>query len=247
MNHLATTRFVILAAPRSGSNMLCSMLDSHPDILCHHELFNPTGIFYALPLRDSDFQLARNMQERDQDPLRFLAKVWQQHASKSCIGFKMTYQQNLAAFNSVLVAPEIKKIVLRRKNTVKSYVSKLIAEQSGIWEDYGDTRPNDDIQVELDLNHLQQDQAFNQRYYTHIEHRLQQTQQNCLHLEYEQLSDSACQRQLLTYLACRYLPLHTRSRKQNPSDLGQKVKNYRQILEQCRDKEILVQLTDLHA
>ena len=38
-----STRFVILAAPRSGSNLLCTLLDSHPEILCHHEVFNPVG------------------------------------------------------------------------------------------------------------------------------------------------------------------------------------------------------------
>lgn len=51
------TRFVILAASRTGSNMLCAILDWHPAVLCHHELFNPTGIYYALPLRDGDFSL----------------------------------------------------------------------------------------------------------------------------------------------------------------------------------------------
>ena len=39
----STTRFVILAAPRSGSNLLCTLLNSHPEILCHHEVFNPVG------------------------------------------------------------------------------------------------------------------------------------------------------------------------------------------------------------
>ena len=38
-------RFVILAARRSGSNLLCSLLGSHPHVRCHHELFNPNGIF----------------------------------------------------------------------------------------------------------------------------------------------------------------------------------------------------------
>lgn len=240
-------RFVILAAPRSGSNMLCSMLDSHPDILCHHELFNPGGIFYALPLRDSPFQLARNMQERDQQPLQFLSKAWQQHAGKSCIGFKMTYQQNLTVFNSVLANPEIKKIILRRKNTVKSYVSKLIAEKSGVWEDYGEARHDKSLQVEVDLQLLRQDIAANQDYYAHIDQRLEQTQQQCLHLEYEQLTDDACQREILAYLNCEDLPLHARSRKQNPNNLEQRVKNYRQILEQCEDEEILAQLTDQQA
>ena len=37
--------------------MLCTLLGSHPDVLCHHELFNPTGVYYALELRDTPFDL----------------------------------------------------------------------------------------------------------------------------------------------------------------------------------------------
>ena len=50
-------RFVVVAVRRAGSNMLCTLLDSHPAILCHHELFNPRGIFYALGLRGAGFAL----------------------------------------------------------------------------------------------------------------------------------------------------------------------------------------------
>ena len=30
--------------------MLCTLLGSHRDVLCHHELFNPDGAYYALVL-----------------------------------------------------------------------------------------------------------------------------------------------------------------------------------------------------
>ena len=34
-------RFVLLSNARSGSNMLQSMLDKHPQIVCYGEVFNP--------------------------------------------------------------------------------------------------------------------------------------------------------------------------------------------------------------
>ena len=37
--------------------MLCTLLGSHEDVLCHHELFNPRGVYYALELRDGTFDL----------------------------------------------------------------------------------------------------------------------------------------------------------------------------------------------
>ena len=51
------TRFVILAVPRTGSNLLCTLLNSHPEILCHHEVFNPQGIFTALTHRHQEDML----------------------------------------------------------------------------------------------------------------------------------------------------------------------------------------------
>lgn len=65
-----TTRFVILAAPRSGSNLLCTLLHSHSEILCHHEVFNPSGIYYALEYRDGSLNLG-TIDEREQAPLSF--------------------------------------------------------------------------------------------------------------------------------------------------------------------------------
>jgi hypothetical protein len=64
----AAVRFVIVAARRTGSNLLCTLVGSHADVLCHHELFNPGGIYYALPLRNGGFSLG-TIEERDADPL----------------------------------------------------------------------------------------------------------------------------------------------------------------------------------
>src|SRR6516225_7630935 len=94
-------RFVILAAPRTGSNMLCTLLNSHPEILCHHEIFNHAGIFYALPLRDRGFSLGA-LEERDRHPLAFLERVWQTSCGYRCVGFKTTRGQNEQVLQALL-------------------------------------------------------------------------------------------------------------------------------------------------
>ena len=53
----APCRFVVLAVPRVGSNYLCSLLNSHPEILCHHELFHPKGIYLAYGYKDGRLDL----------------------------------------------------------------------------------------------------------------------------------------------------------------------------------------------
>src|SRR5207237_10395049 len=125
-------RFVILAVARTGSNMLCTLLGSHPHVLCHHELFNPKGVYYALDLRGSAFDLG-GVEERDRDPLGFVDRVWAAHRSFTHVGFKMTPHQNQAVLDAMLHDPLVRKVVLRRENRVRTYVSRVIAETTGQW------------------------------------------------------------------------------------------------------------------
>ena len=94
----------------SGSNVLCTMLDSHPAILCHHEIFNPKGIRLALRLRGTDFSLG-TVAQREQDPRRFLDRVWTTRLGYSCLGFKLTHRQNELIFRHLLADPTVAKVV----------------------------------------------------------------------------------------------------------------------------------------
>jgi hypothetical protein len=224
--------------------MLSSMLNSHPSILCHHELYNPGGIYYALPLRGTEFTLAASIQERDQYPLDFLTRIWSRDLAMPCVGFKMTHKQNPQVFDTLLNDPAIKKIILQRNNQVKVHVSKLIAEQNGIWEDYGQQTRDNSTQVKVDLSRLQQDIAFNRNFYQEITTRLEQSKQRYLKLEYENLTRQDTQQRLFQYLQLDTHVLTTPSRKQNPTDLKHKISNFSTLLTQCQDDELLTQLTD---
>lgn len=257
-------RFVILAVPRSGSNLLCSLLHSHPDILCHHELYNPNGVYYALPLRNGEFSFSGaldKLAQRDADPLAFLDRVWQTNLDHSQVGFKMTLRQNESVFEKVLHDPQVKKIVLRRRNTVKTYVSKLIAENDGIWEDWDtdrqysavstSTTPEQTMQqvkrqaVTVDWRLLSQDIQSNQQFYQTIYDTLSETKQTACQVDYETLMDSSTQRRLLEFLGVSDQSLSTLTRKQNSSDLRDLIVNYDQLLEQCDSDELLQQLRAL--
>src|SRR5687767_1531082 len=131
----APVRFVIVAGRRTGSNLLCTLLGSHRDVLCHHELFNPDGIFYALPLRHKGFSLG-SIAEREAAPLAFLSRVWEQSLGKPCVGFKMTRGQHSRVLDAVLADSNVRVIVLRRANRIKTFVSEMRAEASRRWEVY---------------------------------------------------------------------------------------------------------------
>jgi LPS sulfotransferase NodH len=238
------TRFVILAAPRTGSNLLCTLLNSHPDILCHHEIFNPAGIFYALDLRDGSFNLG-TMETRDEDPVAFMERIWEAHRGHSYVGFKTTLRQNETVFRQVLKERGIKKIVLKRKNRIRTYVSRLLSEQTGQWEAY---RPEELVketrQVEVKLPDLYADIAFNDRYYQEIEGYLGETFQSYVILTYEHLFDSDERMKMLDFLdpslaapgslAC----LEVKSLRQNPVELRRMISNFDELQTQVQGTEL---------
>jgi LPS sulfotransferase NodH len=228
-NH--STRFVILAAPRSGSNMLCTYLNSHSEILCHHEIFNPNGIFYALHLRSTSFSLG-TVEERDNDPLAFLNRVWLADFGHRCVGFKLTQRQNEAVFYSVLRDAAVKKIILHRKNRIKRFVSFLIAEKTGEWEAYGQRdRRERPTKVEVDLSDLYNHIELNNAYYSEVEDALRSSDQPFLSIAYEELLTGAIKEQLLQFLgvAINVEALKVQSVKQNSHDLRDLISNFSEL------------------
>jgi hypothetical protein len=233
---LSPIRFVILAAPRTGSNMLCTLLGSHPDILCHHELFNPGGVFYALKLRDGSFDLG-GIVERDRDPLAFLERVWSADLGHSHVGFKMTHRQNETVLDAVLRDVDVRKIVLRRQNRVRTFVSQRISEETGQWEVYREAdlvseRPR----VHVDVAALRENIAENEGYYGEVERLLEATGQPFVRVSYERLlaGRDGERTRVLEFLG---LPeadraaatLRIRSVRQNPPSLRELITNLAEL------------------
>jgi riboflavin biosynthesis pyrimidine reductase/LPS sulfotransferase NodH len=224
-------RFVIVAAPRTGSNMLCTMLNAHPEILCHHEIFNPLGIHYALDHRDSQFDLG-SIAERDRHPRRFLRRVFEHRCGRNAVGFKLNRGQNETAFQDVLADENIRKIVLRRRNRVKTFVSELIAQQTGQWESYefsDFSRPSP--AVEIDVTQLGEYLAATDNYYAGVENLLRSTGQHYLEVTYENLGSAGEQCRILNFLdvSTSAPALSPATRKRNPTDLRSVVSNFREL------------------
>jgi hypothetical protein len=241
------TRFVILAAPRTGSNLLCTLLNSHPEILCHHELFNPQGIFTALDF-DNDTLGRISLQQRDRDPIAFLDRVWTKHFDHACVGFKWTRGQNEQVLAHALEDANVKKIVLRRRNRVKTYVSEIIAQQTDQWEVYRQQelilpRPRVTIEHSSLLDHIHQNELF----YGRLAAALHRTNQDYLEVDYEELLTGFEQSRVLRFLAiptseCELQPA---SVKQNPLDLRLSISNFSELAENLRDSDLAGELHDI--
>jgi LPS sulfotransferase NodH len=180
-------RFIILNATRTGSNFLCTVLNSHPGILCHHEIFNPHVIGVARHLQDSEFRLG-SMEERESDPVEFLDRVWRTDLGRAAVGFKMCLWQHQPAYDAVVPDASVRKIILKRRNRVKSFVSLLLARQTGEWvvyDDRGAPAPRPRVQVDRDA--LLENIALHERFYGETEQALRESGQDHVLLWYEDL------------------------------------------------------------
>jgi LPS sulfotransferase NodH len=238
-------RFVVLAAPRTGSNWLCSMLDSHPDVLCHHELFNPAGIHVALSWRGGASGLAAalgTMEERDRAPLAFLERVWGLSRGGHAVGFKLNRGQNETAFEAALADSGVSKILLRRDNRLKTFVSERIAAHTGLWESYPDSPRSDrQVRIRIDLDELRRHIDENRAYYAALLAALRG--QRVLALRYEELVASASAwRPVFDFLAVEPAELRAETRKQNSTDLREIILNFAEVEAALRSTELAAEL-----
>lgn len=242
----AAVRFVIIAARRTGSNLLCTLLGSHADVLCHHELFNPGGIFYALSLRESGFSLG-TMAARATDPLAFLARAWDQNLGKRCVGFKMTRGQDPRVLDALFADADVRVIVLRRANRIKTFVSELRAEAAKRWEVYDlaqldPARPR----VRVKQRALDACVAENETFYSAVDAALARGGNPVLRVTYERLFQADEQQRVLEFLG---LPandalLTASSVKQNSCDLRDLIDNYDALAHELEGTALADELAD---
>jgi LPS sulfotransferase NodH len=240
-------RFVVLAAGRTGSNMLCNLLHSHPEILCHHELFNVDAIYYALDYRDGSLNLG-TFEERNRRPLEFLARVWQTTLGFPCIGFKYGLGHDPVVLQALLEDRGVRKIVLRRRNRIKTFVSELIAFKTGQWEVYRQGELiRDRPKVHVDLAELRQHIARNEEYFQGIDQFLQSSGQPCLRVWYEDLFADAVRLDLLRFLGVTPSlgNLSITSVKQNPKDLRELIANIAEVQSALAGSDLAGELVDV--
>ena len=180
-------RFVMLHATRTGSNYLCTVLNSHPDVLCHHEIFNPHVVGVARHLQESGFALG-TIDERERDPEGFLDRVWRTDLGHAAVGFKLCLWQHEAAWRAVIADTSVRKILLKRRNRVKAFVSLLLARQTGEWVVYDDRgAPGPRPAVHVDVDALRENIALHERFYRETEAALAASGQRHALLWYEDL------------------------------------------------------------
>ncbi len=135
-------RVIVFAHPRSGSTSLVRLLGLHPELRLDEEPFHEDHATWRRVERASRRRIT------DTDSLdAVLSEIFAEYD-----GFKtLAYQLSPTLNAHMLLAPGRKIVFLRRRNLLKSVVSGMIAEQTGLWhacqatapvlEYYSDLRP----------------------------------------------------------------------------------------------------------
>ncbi|PJF07820.1 sulfotransferase [Pseudorhodobacter sp. MZDSW-24AT] len=124
-------RFVIVGLPRSGTTYLMSLLDSHPEISCSGEVFNPYSV---IETGAADYS-PDLLWERDRAPRYFLKAFFQRHASgpHKRIGFKLMLGHNIRVLTQLPELSDVTIVYVHRYNRLAQVASYLKAMQTRNW------------------------------------------------------------------------------------------------------------------
>lgn len=125
------TRFVVLSEARSGTSLLTDTLNSHPEIICHGEIFHPDP---ATHLRGSLAELSINdMMALRENETGIVEAAFNQVGVRAA-GFKMWRSQNERACLQLLQSETCRKIIYERENKLAQFSSRILAQALNVWK-----------------------------------------------------------------------------------------------------------------
>lgn len=208
-------RFIVLTRSRTGSNLLLSFLNSHPDIFCEGEIFATLG--GANPL-------ARLRSVYKKQPRHIQAK-----------GFKIFYYHPLDAkadelWKELELRTEIRVIHLRRENALRTLLSRKIAGMQDTWTATRyDKVGLETRRVHFTVQELEEGLRQTQQWEAHADVQFQA--HPMLRLSYEELVNDPRGNyvRLLAFLDAREHAPATNLRRQNPESLKMLISNYGEL------------------
>jgi LPS sulfotransferase NodH len=221
--------FVIVADLRTGSTLLSSSLDQHPQVRCLGELFHTSSFpDNDLPQHDrlnlSGRQVVRQAFSGDVQAAGFRAMIFLPLPDRP---------QWADAWDALRNTPDLRVISLLRRDKLAQYASVLIAERLSVWH----PSPGDPV---LDVENrptVRIDPADFRRWRNEREDLLQRrlkqlAARQVLELEYESLTEDwpGTIHRVQTFLGVPPLPMAPSRQKQERRPLREIVENYAELM-----------------
>lgn len=217
-------RFIVLTRSRTGSNLLISYLDSHPNIHAEGEIFQRLG--------------GRSNKE-------ILDRIFCSYPeSIRAVGFKIFYYHPLdderkEVWNILRNMRGLNIIHLKRQNVLRTLVSCKIAGEHNVWTSHAETKKLGipDKQVEFTPNELSK--GFRQTLDWEEEYASMFKGMPTLEVMYENLvyGLEAEYRKIMSFLGVPFHFPHSSFERQNPERLQDLIVNYGEMKEKFRDSK----------
>ena len=215
--HVPPTRFVILGAPRTGTTLLHTYLNSHPQIYSYGEVMRKQA------QAGEDIRLGTLFQPQ---PKRILATGGKLFYS---YGESFIFQP---AMDALIADPSIVVFHCVRSETLRSLVSLMLAERSGVWNN---RKPGQPI---AEADRLTIPPTDYMKYHAQLSQQWQSLQAALTHHTIHEVAyeDLAIQPEpvLNQVQAALYVPqrnLFTLLQRQTPQPLSELVVNWEELLE----------------
>jgi hypothetical protein len=202
--------FVIQSLPRCGTHLVRTALQSHGEIVCFGEVFNPYSREHGFPVaRPAVAEVLDHCQARS-TPAGFVAHAFVGlEATETGPGLDEAYRRRPEVRTAQglwpAIPPNTPVITLRRENLLARYVSELIAHQRNRWlVSVGEKVPLP-IQVAIRREHMLEDFARTESLMEIARRRFS----SALGIRYEDLvtDQSAAFDQILAHLGLAPRPL----------------------------------------
>jgi LPS sulfotransferase NodH len=233
------TRFVITCAGRTGSTFLRMLLNSHPEIRCHGEVFTPDRIVGFVPGGQSCPPPEKLTELRQLNVVEFFHDYVLRAGLCKAVGAKIKYSelempQWQHVFREIRGDSDIRIIHLIRENRLKRYVSECIAAMTNVRL----ARRLDEIPPPVRLRLSPQACLQNIRSIEQLEERFRNLfrQHRVFEMTYEQMIDRASGQieAVQRFLGVEPMPLDSVTLKLNSDNLEDLIENYREIEEAFR-------------
>lgn len=207
-------KFAVITRSRTGSNLLISLLNSHPQIEANGEVFSSVK--------------NRNCNE-----------IWNTIFSKKSkriqlVGFKIFYyhpneSDDKEVWELLKNDKTIKIVHLRRENKLRTHVSRLIAGKLDVWKSQNILTPVKEKKVEIEIEELLKD--FHETESYEFQTRRDFLNHPFLELTYESLvkDKESLMQAILKFMEVDWVSLESSLRKQNSETLEELIHNYDDI------------------
>lgn len=247
------TQFVIISHLRSGTHLLRTLLESHPQIACQSEVFNSDNPNLPYPLSIDTQDILDQWVYRD-----FPDQV-------SCVGFVLQayHPFGLKAFPGIREnphwadiwthlhdSPDVRIIHLRRNNSLRRHLSHRLARRTRQWHHWDEKRVDSISHLQplqagsatqqqkpalrLDADRLLVDFEEVEQLHEQVERRF--AGNRYYSLSYESLCkhpETSCA-QLLQFLSVQNIPLSAAVKKLEDRPLAASISNFEQLKTQFK-------------